>query len=173
MLKFRLSTILLLVALVATALGWYVDRNSKGGINGSWTLANFPIGHQGYSSTLEIRPDGTFSKIQRHRRGEESFAGTYNIVEPGIVDFRVSKADYTPVFDVKGAFPDLLDPEDRDKTPETKIDRTFKCRYAIDSSGCLILHEYKMLRIFEEGMNGKTNLDIEWEIYAPANADNK
>ena len=169
MFNFRLSTILLVVALVATALGWYVDRNSKGGITGSWKLANSPIAQLGYSTTLDIRPDGTFSKVQRYRDGEQTFAGTYEMSKPGFVDFHVSSEVYIPAFDIKAAFSDQLQQGVSDKAPATKIDETFQCRWAIDASGCLIVHEYKMLRMFDEVSESTSG--IKWEIYAPINAE--
>ena len=102
----------------------------------------------GYSTTLEIRADGTFTKRQEYRTSAETFNGTYTALENGLIQFHADER----VDSLWG-----LDQE------PLEIDRTFRCRCAVDDGGHLVVYEYEMWRVFDE------ESDLKWEIYQPAN----
>lgn len=146
-LKFQLSTCLIFVALVAVALGWWVDRNSQTEINGKWKYPPDGLVVLGYSSDLEIRPDGTFTQTQSHRTFAETFNGTYRTLDDGTVLFHA-----TEQIKYRG---------DTD-TDTTTIDIEFLCRCAVDSSGYLIVSEDRLRAKF------RVDTRLAWESYCPA-----
>jgi hypothetical protein len=153
--KYRLSTLLLLIVIAALALGWYVDHRdrSRRDIIGTW---HYPTPEQnllGYVSSLEIRADGTFTKHQMGRFGSDAFEGKYCVDKSGRIAFHIlSKTERTD-------FDDLL------KTaPKTKaLDVEMWCRCAVDKSGYLILDMHGFSNPIDNGNTG-----IHWEgTFAP------
>ena len=67
LLKYRLSTALLLTTIVAISLGWWIDHTSRNrrDIVGTWYYPTGDFIQLGYTTTLEIRADGTFTKEQK------------------------------------------------------------------------------------------------------------
>ena len=154
MLKFPLSTSLLCVALVAMALSWYVEHTSRGSFTGSWKGSRSPRFIQnGYSTTLDIRQDGTFTKVQRGRWVITTFNGTYSIIDGGLVEFHVSEVSSRASFDEEERY---------------SLDRTFLCRCAIDRTGFLVIYEYPA---FDKSLKDGSFSSIKWETYTPANAE--
>ena len=145
--KFRISTALLFIALIAVGLGWWADRNSNRQIQGLWRYPTPDIALTGYSTTLEIRADGTFTKVQRHRTFTQTFSGEYKTLERGLVQFHVTEQNDS-IFGL-------------DETPK-EIDQSFRCRCAVDKTGYLVVYEYQMWRAFD----GES--DLRWETYHPA-----
>jgi hypothetical protein len=129
--KFRLSTVLLLVLSCAICLGWYVDRTSRSrrDIVGAWYYPTNDVGVLGYTSLLEICSDGTFTKIQEHRESIDTFGGTYAVQENGRITFHVtSKTSVTiPMCD--------REPDRRE------LDAYYSCRCAIDRTGYLVIDD--------------------------------
>jgi len=132
--RIRLSTLLLLVALVAVALAWFFDKKKPLGLNivGAWGQAE----HY-YTDNVLIFADGTFER-RVHRRqkstfegdeGEDAFiwyAGHYRIHEGGeFVDFVFEKR-FT-----QGKW--------RDLAGEEKLHANCFTRCLVDESGCLLV----------------------------------
>lgn len=150
--KFRLSTVFLLVLTCAICLGWYVDRTSRNrrDILGTWYYPTNDLGVLGYTSLLEIRSDGTFTKIQGHRECSETFDGTYSVRENGRLMFHVTAKTSENDFDR------LLD-----RKPETKkLDAHYSCRCAIDPTGYLAIDGHSSWPFNEE------EIGIRWETCA-------
>ncbi len=150
--KFRLSTVLLLVLSCAICLGWYVDRTSRNrrDIVGTWYYPTNDLGVLGYTSLLEIRSDGTFRKIQGHRESSETFDGTYAVHENGRITFHVTSKTSATDFD------HFLDRE-----PETReLDACYSCRCAIDPTGYLVIDDQPSFPFNDE------EIGIRWETCA-------
>ena len=92
-LKFRLSTLLLLITVAAVSICWWLDHadRSRRDIVGVWYFPNGDFIQMGYRTTLEIREDGTFTKTQDTRGGSSIFNGTYVANENGTVTFIVEE----------------------------------------------------------------------------------
>ena len=153
MVKFRLSTILLVVALIAIALGWYVDFGSRDRIIGTWTgpASALTLSSNSYTTTLEIRPDGTFSKVQRDGTNAVTFTGTYSILDDGLVKFNVAQiARATDVLDEWTA---------------STTDRNYFCRCAIDATGFLVIAEIPRANPFETNDPFTREPELIWEAY--------
>ena len=155
MMKFRLSTTLLFLALVAVALGWYTDRDSRDKITGSWygPTSVMIVVSRGYETYLHILPDGTFLKVQTYSGREVSFAGTYDTRDDGLVTFHVSKIGHAPTSSFNPVW--------------SQVDRRFYCRCAIDNFGRLVISE--LTRSSPAPVNSETPKDpigdLRWETY--------
>ena len=167
MLKLQLSTTLLAVAIIAIALGWYVDRNSPESITGFWKRAGVPgMIYSGYSTTLDIRPDGTFTKVQKYRTCEEVVVGNYRFLEERIVEFQVTSISGFAI--------------SHDELKHPKLNWIFLCRCAIDRAGMLLIHEYSRDYHFSDEQISEaiatdhvptSEIGLTWETYMPANAE--
>ena len=80
----------------------------------------------GYSTTLEIRSDGTFTKIQYHRMFTQTFNGTYSQDEFGRVMF-VATEMIGPIL--------ASDPEDM----VTELNHSYWANCGINSVGHLVV----------------------------------
>lgn len=131
-------------------LGWYIDRtaqDSKHEFIGSWWGPDIPLilSERSYSTTLEIRRDGTFTKTQTYGYDKESvtFVGTYKIYDDGQIIFKLSNYQVTVP-----------------KTEQVNLDvnQVFICRCAVDSYRCLLVTEIS---------SGRTpvsmNRDLNWD----------
>jgi hypothetical protein len=121
--RFRLSSVFLMIALVTVLLAWYVDHRHRRSDNivGVWyypTLDHpFRKGHE----TLTCSADGTFTLQQDMFL---TYSGTYTLAGNGIALFHVTSKQY-----VLGVGP-----------PETyAVDKTYRCRIARDSYSNLIV----------------------------------
>ena len=156
MLKYRLSTSLLVIALVATALGWYVDHTSNSKYTGTWVgiADNFPES-TGYSTSLEIRSNGTFEKIQRFAGTTTIFTGEYNTVDNGLVQFNVTKL--------------VCSKHGHEGKFKLNTNRVFQCRCAIDAVGILIIHRYSASVPFDDpdiSIDYGPFSEVYWEAYS-------
>ena len=147
MLKFRISTGLLVLALVGMSLGWYVDRNSRRSITGAWRGPEYtlPLSPGSYSTTLRIRPDGTFEKIQDYGYGTKSitFSGTYTARGEGLFLFHIYNVNRTS--------------DDGGGSVSSSVHQTFLCRCAIDPPTCLVITQISG--------SPEPELDLTWESY--------
>ena len=162
MIKFRLSTSLLIVAVVAIALGWYLDHNSSVWLTGTWVGPSTPnLLQLGYSTSLEIRENGTFTKVQRFGASTNTFTGNYSILDDGLVKFHATKLGYSSCSD--------------GEPQESSIARTFLCRCAIDKSGILVIYQCSATLEIGEDPNIPFKFgpysDISWEAYSRLNAE--
>jgi hypothetical protein len=120
--RFRISTILLGLAVIVVLLAWYADRQRSDDITGTWHYPALELGVGGYQETLKIRPNQTFSKHQMYRIGELTWEGTYSIATDGLVVFHITTYS-------------------SNKGPFVEIDKQYRCRCAIDSGNYLIIRQ--------------------------------
>jgi len=147
--KYRLSTLFLIVLSCAISLGWYADRMSRSrrDIVGTWHYPTEDINLTGYYSQLEIRSDGTFTKIQGHHHGNETFSGTYAVEKSGQVIFHVTKK--VILLDLAKAL---------GQEPETRqCDAHYACRCAVDPTGYLVIDDRRLSPFNDE------DTGIRWE----------
>ncbi len=153
--RFRLSTLFLFVAIAAMSLGWYVDHTRRWEIVGTWVYPTPDIAMLGYSTTLTIRADGTFTKIQSHRLHSVTYQGEYTWNEGGSVAFRVTSKSET-------AF--LSEPQAK---IEEGINDAYVFRCAVDKAGFLLIKEadpHIPDSVIEE-LQGCERSGIRWESY--------
>ena len=117
---------LLLIALVAVCVAWYLERNSRHEIAGTWYYPTRDINMMGYWETLTLNKDGTFTKFEQHRMSNETYSGTYT-----------RNGDGTYYFDV------IEKHRDRRNThtdfESFKIGKRYRCRCSIDKLGYLLI----------------------------------
>ena len=133
MMRFRLSTLLLLLLVSSIAFGWYTNQSRllRRGIAGHWYSPHRYQGLIMYTNPLEdleIRDDGTFALTTR--RGSFTsdrppeiygdYAGTYSCGPHGRVRFQVTNRT-------------LLD------QPPEKIDQTFDCICTFDGEHYMLI----------------------------------
>jgi len=150
--RFRLSTVFLFVLVCAVSVAWYVDRNLRNQryIIGTWYYPTNDVGVLGYTSLLEIRSDGTFTKIQGSRHGSKTFNGTHTVRENGRITFHVSsKTERWDLDDVFGREP-----------KETQVNASYPCRCAIDPTGYLVID------IQDRFVDDEEDIGIRWETCA-------
>lgn len=147
-LKFRLSTLLLLVLVAAVALGWFADRQNRNRreLLGEWYYPASDVAVVGYTSLLEFRDDGTFTKIQGYRVGDKTYEGTFDYCDDGAILFHVTKVTESASL----AFT-------RNGEPViTNVECDCRCRCAVDPTGFLIIDA----RSFGD------EIGINWEAHA-------
>ena len=152
--RFRVSTTLLLVAIVGILLGWYLEHSSRSDISGTWA---FPDGVEEltytstrYSDVLTIEADGRFTKKQDFGFSWTSYNGTMETDERGLARFHVTQIQRgTSVGEAVET--------------ETDADFIFLCRCEVDSFGYLIVNEYLFGRETQE-FNVDMN-DVYWRSY--------
>ena len=151
--RFRISTFLLVVAILAILLGWYLDRNRvENELVGTW---HFPTLDNEQSAanrdTLILRDDGTFSKIQKYQFFGETYKGTYSIIQDGVVSFYVDEKDY----------------ELYGKTVETiHMGWNCHCRCAVDRDKYLLVHQVHCDRIGNEASSSRERFHLDWHCYS-------
>lgn len=162
--QFRLSTILLLTTLCAVLFAWYVDHYSylRREIIGRWTFPTkaTPYGVLGYSSVLEIRRDGTFTKRQFYRLGEKTFSGTYTCHEDGKIVFHVTQSVWDSHYmrflrEKKRRSQDSILERIVVEPKVSKLDTTFVFFCAIDKAGHLVMDEISL--------SPEDDIGIKWE----------
>ncbi len=124
--RFRLSSVFLMIALVAVLLAWYVDHRHRRSDNivGVWYYPDrYPSKGR---ETLTISRDGTFTHEQATWGGLMTSSGTYTLAGNGIVEFHVASKR----FEQGGTHP---------KIDTLEVDRTYRCRIARDSYANLIV----------------------------------
>ena len=147
---------------MSIALGWYVDHHAHGRreLLGEWYYPTNDVNVTGYTSLLNLRKNGTFTKVQGYRMNYETFDGTYDIDENGRVDFHVtSRTEGSDVFNAISRAAEQKGME-IDSTPTvTQIDERHSCRCGIDSDGFLVI-DAKNWNI------GQESSGIQWETHA-------
>ena len=165
--QYRISTVLLSLAIVAICLGWWADQTSptRRDIVGSWlSPATGTLHNYGYTTALEIRDDGTFTKRQDYQMSSvgaiaEIYDGKYTVNDDGIVAFAVLERTY--IEKVPGFVPAKFECNVR-----------YDCRCGIDGTKHLVI---KILNVDNGDPAFDADVDappimIEWETYAPQNA---
>ena len=124
--QFRLSTIFLLTLCCAILLGWYVERTSRNrrDIIGTWYYPTNDVSLMGYSSLLEIRRNGTFTKIQGYRTHSVTYDGTYAVEDNGRVSFHVTSRKTSYI---------------SSESETEELDSYYFCRCAVDPTGYLVI----------------------------------
>ena len=153
--RFRISTILFSVALIAILCGWWLDysmRNRRE-IVGAWRYPTPDAMMLGYRTTFEIRPDGTFSKIQRYRTSATRFDGRYTTNDDGTITFHFLAATTETSISSRSSDAEL---------PSESIDVKATCRCGIDKSGYLIIRDTRFSSVEEIG--------IQFESYVPTDS---
>jgi hypothetical protein len=145
--QYPLSSLFLLTLACAIALGWYVDSRNRRTLVGTWEYPTPDSCVLGYGSTLEIRADGTFTKVQTHRDGCDTFEGTYTVGKDSRVIFHVTSK--TIATDLRRA---LHQEPDR-----IKVDASYECRCATDAAG------YLVLSVNTWAFPENDNVGIQWE----------
>jgi len=164
-LKYSLSTILLLVVIVAISLGWLVEHfdHRRKDIVGTWHYPTPRINvyseAQGYSSTFEIRSDGTFQKTQLRGTASSIYEGRYAPNDDGTVTFRIVKRTRN----TKDGRP-LPANATRITEFNESFNAEFRCSCGIDKTGYLIIADGYGLNPFGH------ETGIRWEIYMPTTA---
>jgi hypothetical protein len=150
-LKFRLSTLLLLVLLAGISLGWYVDHSdhNRREIIGIWIDSPQPM-NLGYNSVLEIRGDGTIAKLQEGKADYDRYEGKYTCSDDGWITFHIATRSWGV-----GSFPS----QSSVFSSTFKIDVDIPCRCAIDKIGHLIVQPDRDW-IRPDGFH------MQWESYA-------
>ena len=131
----------------AIALGWYVHSRNRRTLVGTWT---YPTPDQcvlGYVSTLEIRADGTFTKVQTYRYSSDTLEGTYTVGKDSRVVFHVTS---------KTTATDLGSMLHR-KRDRLKMDVSYEFRCATDPAGYLVLADDTW------AFPDNDNIGIRWE----------
>ncbi len=121
--RFRLSSFLLMIALVALVTAWYVDhhRHRSDDIVGVWYYPTSDHPFCNGQQTLTIRADGTFTLEEK---AFATYSGTCKLAGNGIALFHV-----TSKRQLFGGMP-----------PQTyEVDKTYRCRIARDSYSNLIV----------------------------------
>ena len=155
--RFRLSTFLLTVTIIAILFAWYVDHHSsQNDINGTWYYPTPEEQVGGYWETLTINEDGTFSKFQQYRTFNETFTGSYSIQPNGIVNFLIEEK-------MSNAGP---------KAGESyTIGKTYSCRCAVESKQNLIIchigHDFGA----DSGVRMPGDCFVEWYCYSSLSHD--
>ena len=121
---------------------------------GTWYYPTGDIVQLGYTTTLKIRADGTFTKEQKYRTSSSIYCGTYIANEDGTVTFHVHKRIDE---DVIGQLLTDFEPT------ITEFDAAFRCRCGVDKTGYLIIDDYGMAPFAKD-------TGIQWETYMPKNA---
>lgn len=145
--KIRLSTLLLLVLVIAISLGWYLDRNAvnRTMIEGAWYSE--PVS-MGYSSELNILTDGSFTKRQNYEGFSEIYGGDYKVGNDGRLIFNV-----TYVVNVEQG-------SDSESSDKQAMNARYNCRWAIDKCGYLLLDAQEV-----SNNNTQGSLGIKWDTY--------
>jgi len=152
--RFRLTTSLLLIAIIAIFTNWYAERQSRRVITGQWYWPTQDVGVLGYWETLTLNRDGTFEKVQQYRMGQETYSGTYMCNNDGTYSFDVSKK---------------VCPQPRMEGPgfvTYEIRKGYTCRCAIDDAGYLVVTS---LQEFGErtGDLKTDDCNLKWHCYSP------
>ena len=149
--RIRLSTSLLLVAVLAVCLAWYVDRvnSNKTAIVGAWYYPSPLVSVLGYREVLTIRDDGSFTKEHRHRTFLETYSGHYNVLPNGLVVFHIVK-------------------KEPDSASMANDDLDIECACGFDQSGNLLIQPTNELHLDHGNYSAEFDgLPIEWQIYSP------
>ncbi len=152
-LKYRLSTFFLLITIISVSLCWYLDHTNRNrrDIIGSWYYPTPDVNQLGYTTTLEIRSDGTFTKTQQYRTSAYIYDGTFLPNDDGTVTFHIAKR--TDNFFMSEMLPE-------DEPTITEFDHTIRCRCAVDKTGYLLIEDYGKAQWTKE-------TEIQWETYMP------
>ena len=150
--KFRLSTMLLLFLAVCISLSWAADRWARRAITGTWYYPTNDIRLTGYTSTLEINRDGSFTKIQTYRIGWKAFSGEYMLQDDGCVLFHITS--------ITEPSPTIVDGAIVDEHVSKVLDASFYCRCAVDLTGFLVIDARDSFSYPND------ECDIEWETHA-------
>lgn len=124
--RFRLATLLLLIAVAGALFAWALYYRTSVAFAGVWYYPTPDIQGAGYWETLTIRDDGTFTKEEKGRMLTEVYSGIYSVAENGVVTFHVTQKRY-------GAH------ESPPKVETFAIDKFYRCRVAVDAQGELIV----------------------------------
>lgn len=124
--RFRLVTLMLLVAVASIFFAWALHYRNRVAFAGDWYYPTPDEHRSGYWETLTIRQDGTFTKLERGRIGQDSYSGTYSVADNGVVTFHVTQKLYDP-----GHIPLAVE--------TYAVDKSYRCRVAIDAHGNLIV----------------------------------
>jgi len=140
--RYRLSTVLLVVVIIAISLSWYLDHFYKyrKEVVGTWIYS-----HPGYRTVLKIRPDKTFTKVQYGREVIKTFEGVYHIIgNSGKISFNVTKiqTEFGTTINVK------------------EIEDSLYCRCAVDADGFLLIN-------YVGAQSIPIKLGLRWETYSP------
>lgn len=151
--KFRISTILLTIALLAVGMAWYVERTRhRMDLHGTWYYPTKGRGLYGYTSMLEIKPDGTFTKTQGSRTLVEIFAGSYSEERSGAITFHVTKKTQK-----NRSSNSQFDPV------VTILDENYRRRCAVDGSGYLIIEKVDSANFWRTDTRDS---GIKWESHS-------
>ena len=154
--KFKISTLLLLVAIAALCIGWFVDHfdPSRYEIIGTWRHSSTGEFSSNYNTTLRINRDGTFSKTQCEESKWNTYSGSYATNKDGTITFHVTKRE---------EFDSLASVFMPDATPSAAFDcdTYYQCRCAVDKTGYLLINDSKPRGGFYKGPT------IRWEVYVP------
>jgi hypothetical protein len=133
------------------SLGWFVDHQNRirRDIVGSWYYPTPDVQVLGYSTTLDIRLDGTFTKTQVISEFAWKYDGTYTTNNDGTVTFHVAKRTMT------------CGPPHNQTIAQ--FNHSFRCRCGVDRTGYLVIDDYGSAPF------GK-NTRIQWETYMPQQA---
>ena len=151
--KFRLSTIIFTIAIVAIALGWLVDRNSRSRIAGSWAYpppdSSLNWTSTRYSDFLSISADGSFTKTQDYGISRETYSGTMHTDQTGLTTFHVTSVTAASEFGTD---------------QKSDVDFRFLCRCAVDKFGYLVVNEYLAFREHQDFDQRTAN--VQWRSYS-------
>ncbi len=99
---------------------------SRENICGVWYYPTPDVSLSGYWETLTIRADGTFTKFQQYRMFSETYEGVYSTGDDGTVSFHVNRR--------------INDNNNTATSIESHdIEKTYRCRCAVDATGNLIV----------------------------------
>jgi len=145
-LKFRISNILLFIAILAISLGWWCERSNRNRVDliGIWRYPTPDVLYLEYRSVLTILSDGSFTKTQYNWNGYSLFEGTYQANEDGTVTFSVeSRKDQFGL----------------GQAESVEHAKTFRCRCGFDRTGYLVIDDY--------GNNPNTDdtTIVRWDTY--------
>ena len=135
-----LKTLSLVIALLCCALAWSFDRLPNLD-SGTWVHRT-----QGYYSTLEIRSDRTFTKIQQ-RTFKLTFSGKIKRTSDGY-EFSVTKA--------------FTDNQSMEKYCKASLDESYRLRMGTDRSEHLLVSEQEDYAVLHRISVKDTGIDEPW-----------
>ena len=161
--RFRLSSFLLMIAIVALMTAWYIDhhRQRSDDIVGVWYYPTPDHIFRKYQETLTLRADGTFTLEQ----WIANYTGTYTLAGNGIVLFHVATKQQ-----VLASAP----------SETYSVDRTYRCRIARDSYSNLLVIDLEpgmgspdsdMGPLGEVRIVWPETVDISWHCYTSMSHD--
>lgn len=142
--RFRVSSLLFVTALISIGVAWYVESRPRRQreLIGAWNAVPHRIYHR---SELVIRPDGTFTKFQYDDGDEVTFEGNFKVTTTGELEFLVTSELVDSFWDrsIRELEKNIAEARGEPIPPEPVPSPTstpFRCFCAVDANGFLVIN---------------------------------